>query len=149
MNKNSLDEMQQQKRDKIGSQSFILLCYLILIDVALHGLGFTWLQYPTNIFVLMLASNAYYLVRSIMSNTFLGPGVSVTKVSIKTAAVLVISGIMAAISATMLFKNNGQPQPAEGDSYGAYILLGFSCLIIILTLVTGIVTYIRNKNSKE
>lgn len=40
MNKRRLDEMQVQKRSVIGSQTFIMLLYLLLLDILLNGFGF-------------------------------------------------------------------------------------------------------------
>jgi hypothetical protein len=51
MSKNNLDEMQLQRRNKIGNQTFIILFYLLMIDIGLYGFGFRWLNYPVNVFV--------------------------------------------------------------------------------------------------
>lgn len=148
MNKNLLDEMQQQKRNKIGNQSFMILSYLLLIDIALNGFGVRWLPYPTNVFILMLASMAYYLVRIISANAFLGPGITARRTGIKAIAITIISAVAAYISASQLLKNNVRLQTEGVDDYGAYILFALSCLIIILVIIISIITSIRNKNQK-
>jgi len=39
MNKKGLDEMQVQRKNKIGNQTFLMLLYVLMLDVGLHGLG--------------------------------------------------------------------------------------------------------------
>ncbi|MFL0197779.1 DUF6773 family protein [Clostridium sp. WILCCON 0269] len=72
MEKNKLDEMQLQQRNKIGNQSFILLCWLIILDSIIYGLGVRWLQYPANTFFIMCVCITYYIVRLACSSALIG-----------------------------------------------------------------------------
>ena len=84
MRRNELDEMQLQKRNKIGNQAFMLLSYLLLIDIGLYGLGFRWLNYPTNVWVIMLGCMTYYMIRVIWQNSYVGPQQSSKRITKKT-----------------------------------------------------------------
>ena len=54
MNSKDLDEMQLARRNHIGNQSFMLLFYLLFLDIGLRGFGVTWLNYPVNVFLIMI-----------------------------------------------------------------------------------------------
>ena len=45
-----LDEMQVQKRSVIGSQTFIMLLCLLLLDILLNGFGLN-VGYPENVLI--------------------------------------------------------------------------------------------------
>jgi len=51
----------------------LLLFYLLLAEIGLSGFGIKWLTYPVNVFVIMLVSMTYYLVRIIWSGAYIGP----------------------------------------------------------------------------
>ena len=69
--KDGLDEMQKERRNKIGNQMFMLMSYALLIDTGLYGQGIRWLEYPSNVMAVFLACMGIYLVRLIASNDYL------------------------------------------------------------------------------
>ncbi|MDW7730152.1 MAG: hypothetical protein SCJ94_09150 [Bacillota bacterium] len=54
MNRKGLDEMQVRRKNKIGNQAFIMILYLLMLDMGLYGFGFRWLSYPTNVMIILL-----------------------------------------------------------------------------------------------
>lgn len=70
MDSKDLDEMQISRRNHIGNQSFLLMFYLLLLDVGLHGFGVKWLEYPLNIFVIIMGCTVQYLVRTILAGAY-------------------------------------------------------------------------------
>lgn len=72
MNSKDLDEMQLARRNHIGNQSFMLLFYLLLLDIGLHGLGVEWLAYPLNVFLIMFGCMFHYLIRTILAGAYSG-----------------------------------------------------------------------------
>ncbi|MFU8794282.1 MAG: hypothetical protein ACNA7Z_02785 [Dethiobacteria bacterium] len=40
MNRKCLDEMQVRRKNKIGNQAFIMILYLLMLDLGLYGSGF-------------------------------------------------------------------------------------------------------------
>ena len=73
MNKNEkLDEMQVQRRNKIGNNCFMAMFYLIFIDIGLHEIGIRWLAYPLNVLIIINICMLYYLIRIIWSGSYLG-----------------------------------------------------------------------------
>jgi hypothetical protein len=73
MNKNEkLDEMQIEKRNKIGNNCFMAMFYMLFIDIGLHGMGIKWLAYPINVLVIINVCMGYYLIRIIWAGSYLG-----------------------------------------------------------------------------
>lgn len=149
MRKNELDEMQVQKRNRIGNQAFMLLFYLLIIDIGLYGFGFKWLKYPTNVFIIMLSCMTYYLVRIIWNNAYIGPKAA-NKLSGKK--VIFIVAIAMAISAMIIFiskKNFIKTQPIDGSDNGALILFVFSSVSLVIALIVSIISKRQNKDEEK
>jgi len=146
MRTNELDEMQLQKRNKFGNQAFMLLFYLLMIDAGLYGAGFRWLQYPVNVFVIMMACMTYYLIRIIRTSSFVGPQQSSKKIARKTRYLIGASGFVAAITAFMMQKYFIKIPATNADDHGAIILLVFSIVMIIIAAGVKIITKRQNKD---
>lgn len=149
MKKNNLDEMQLQKRNKIGNQAFMLLFYLLMIDMGLYGFGFRWLQYPTNVFVIMLVCMGYYLIRIIWSNAYVGP--QTKEIGVGKAAVFTIAvAVLAAAAAIFISKSNLIKVPAaESNDNGALILFIISTVSLVIAFVVSIISKKQNRSDDE
>lgn len=147
MKRNELDEMQLQKRNSIGNQSFMLLVNLLLIDICLNGLGVKWLAYPTNVFIIMLVCNAYYLIRIIWHNAYVGPGVKEKSTLLKIIYVAGLAALLAA-SIVLLTKKDLTNVPAADDNgLGSVLLFIISSAALIIAGIVGFI--IRNKNCEK
>lgn len=146
MRKNELDEMQLQKRNKIGNQAFMLLFYLLMINLGLYGFGFRWLQYPTDVFVIMMACMTYYLTRIIANSSYVGPQQSSKRINRKTRYFAGAAGFLAAITAFILQKYFVNASATNGDDNGAMILFVFSIVMIIIVAGVKIIANRQNKN---
>lgn len=144
MNKSELDEMQLQKRNKIGNQSFMLLFYLLMIDIGLNGFGIHWLKYPTNVFVIMLLCMACYLVRIIWNNAYLGPANN-KSVNVRVAVVMAIAALVAGLAGVLSQKNLIQVTAADEGDNGALILFIVSTVSLIIAAIVGFINYRRNR----
>ena len=144
MSKNELDEMQVQKRNKIGNQSFMLLFYLLMIDIMLYGFGIKWLEYPTNVFLIMMACMTYYLVRLIWNNAYVGPNVVEKTHGKKVVLFVAIVAFISAIIAFILQRNFVKVQPSTGNDNGALILLVFSIVSLAIALIVSILAKKQN-----
>jgi hypothetical protein len=71
MNKKQFDEMQTQKINQIGNQSFILLVFLLMANTLLYSMGFQWAKYPMDIQVIIFMSIAYYEIRLALNNALI------------------------------------------------------------------------------
>ena len=149
MRKNQLDEMQLQKRNAIGNQSFLLLSYLLMLDIALFGFGVRWLAYPVNVFLIILVSMAYYSIRTIWNSAFAGPEETNGK-PVKRAAYTAAIGVITAIAAIFIAKSNLIKAPAvvEGDK-GASILFVAAVVMLLIFGVVGIIAFRRNREKDE
>jgi len=146
MRNNELDEMQLQKRNKIGNQVFMLLFYLLMIDIGLYGFGFRWLNYPANVLAIMTACMTYYLIRIISTSSFVGPQQSSKRIARKTRYLIGASGFVAAITAFMMQKYFIKVPATNADDHGAMILLVFSIVMIIIIAGVKIIAKRQNKD---
>ena len=142
-----LDEMQLQKRNKFGNQAFMLLSYLLMIDIGLYGLGFRWLQYPTNVWIIMMACLTYYMIRIIGTSSFVGPQQSSKKVARKTRYLTGGVGFIAAVTAFILQKYFVKFPAVNGDENSAIILL--VCSIVMLIIIAGVSIISRRQNKDD
>lgn len=149
MRKVELDEMQLQKKNKIGNQAFILLFYLLMIDIGLYGFGFRWLQYPVNVFVIMLSCMTYYLVRVIWNNAYLGPKAQGKSTGRRIVYITAIIGFLAAVSVSVFQKNYLKAPVTSEDDNGAIILFIFSAVSLIIATIVGIISRKRNSDTAE
>lgn len=147
MRKNELDEMQLQKRNKIGNQVFMLLFYLLFIDIGLYGFGFRWLNYPANVLVIITACMTYYLIRIIGNSSFVGPQQSSKKTTRKIRYLTGAAGFIAAVTAFIMQKYFIKLPVSNGDDNSALILFVFS--IVMLIIVAGVSIIARRQNKDD
>lgn len=139
MSRHELDEMQIQKRNIIGNQAYLLLFYLLLIDIGLYGFGFRWLHYPMNVFVIMLGCMAYYLIRIIWNNSYIGPRKETKTVSKKIGLVIGLAGFLAGITIYFLQNNSLKVPVTDGDN-GAILLFVFSIVLLIISAMVSLIS---------
>ncbi|SHI52996.1 DUF6773 family protein [Desulfosporosinus lacus] len=146
MSRTNLDEMQVQKRNMVGNQAFMLLFYLLLIDIGLSGFGFRWLQYPMNVFVIMLGCMTYYLTRIIWNNSYVGPRPKNRNENIGRRIALGIGGA-AFVAGTVAYLNmDSLKKPISTGDNSAMILFVFS---IVLFIVLGIVSLLTKWQARN
>lgn len=127
-----LDEMQVQRRNKIGNNCFMAMFYLLFIDIGLQGMGVSWLAYPMNVLIIITICMGYYLIRTIWSGAYLG-------VSSKNKnSKYVIGGIFASVLLlivgvimTIFFKGN---VPLFSNLWSVIIIISL-CILIFLTII--------------
>lgn len=113
MNRRRLDEMQVQKRSVIGSQTFIMLLYLLLLDILLNGFGFKWVGYPENVLLILTLCSGVYALRLILANAVVGPAAKSERLLLK--AVLTVLPVIAVSAAAAFWVKDarfgvGEPQ---------------------------------------
>ncbi len=149
MRREQLDEMQVHIRNKIGNQAFIVLFYLLLIDIGLYGFGFRWLNYPLDVFVIMLGVMTYYLVRIIWNGAYVGPAVKDKNVTKKTVGVTVAAAFLAAVT-VFITQRNQLAAPSANDGGGGAIILFLSSLVaIIIAVVVSVIAKRQNDKMDE
>ncbi|BDZ67615.1 DUF6773 family protein [Methanobacterium ferruginis] len=142
MQRNELDEMQLQTRNKIGNQTFMLLFYLLLISIGMYGFGFRWLDYPLNVFVIMLVCMSYYRIKIMWNNAYLGPVAKNQSVGRKVIYVAAIAGIVLVIAAVSV--QSLTTKTAATEDSGAIILFVFFMVLIIVAVLVGIIAKRQN-----
>ncbi len=146
-NKNGLDEMQKERRNSIGNQMFMLMFYALLFSCGLYGIGVRWLDYPGDVMVIITACMAIYLVRLIVSNSYLPPKAQ----NRKTVIALIISvlfSIALVIAAINLFSPSSQALANNNDN-SAMILFIVSAVGLLIAIVAAIVKKINNKDDTD
>ncbi len=139
--KNELDEMQKAIRDRIGNQSFMLMFYLLLLDIGLYGFGIRWLVYPANVMVILIVCMAIYLVRIIAKNSYLPPQTHKTKPIFRLVLTVIFAVILAIAIAMFCGKISSFPTD-NGNS--AIILFIVSLIGLVIALIVSIIK--RNDN---
>lgn len=147
MNRTKLDEMQLQKRNMIGNQAFMLLFYLLLIDIGLNGFGFYWLQYPMNVFVIMQGCMAYYLIRLIWHNSYVGPKTNVKSIGRNIGLVIGIAVSVAGI-AVYLGQDSLNVSNSNGGDSGGMILFVSSIILFIMLAVISLISKWQAKSDE-
>lgn len=133
MNKSTkgLDEMQVQRRNHIGNQSFMLLFYLLLLDIGLRGFGVTWLEYPVNVFLIMIVVMSIYLIRLILAGAFAG---TVERKVKSTRAAWAACALSMIVCLTAIAYSSKLKEETGGD-VGSLLLLGISAVVLVVTIV--------------
>ncbi len=125
-----LDEMQVKRRDHIGNQSFMLLFYLLLLDIGLRGFGVSWLEYPVNVFLIMIMVMSSYLIRLIVAGAFAG---TVKRKAKSTRAAWAACGLSFIACMTAIAYSSKLKEETGGD-IGALLLLGISAVVLAVTI---------------
>lgn len=148
MLKKGLDERQEQKRNLIGSQTFTLLLYLLMLDVCLYGAGLKWLSYPLNIIIIVLLCSGIYVFRVIAANAFVGPSSKSQKVLPKVVFVMFLAVLVPAAFLVMM-KNVGFTGTGHRGEISAPVLFITAGVAILICAVTFFVNNrIQNRDEE-
>lgn len=147
MKKNNLDEMQIQNRNRIGNQTFQLLFYLLLIDVALYGFDVRWIAYPLNIILIANLCCGIYLLRIIRSDAYVGPKQQ-TKRHLNTLVFLIILVIFLSVLFVILINQNILPVSIDKDN-SAVVLFITSIVSIIIVTTLMLISKVQNKREES
>ncbi len=142
--KENLDEMQLQIRNRIGNQSFLLLVYLLFLDIGLNGLGIQWLTYPMNVFIILLLCLYYNLIRTILAGAYIGPGAQSKNSRKRLLTIIATAGLGALIALTITLFRKGDAAPAS-DS-GAVLLFTFSLVALLIAGLSILIVKARDKD---
>jgi hypothetical protein len=132
MLKNEFDEMQSGKRNKIGIQSFFMLVFLLMIDMLLYNMGIRWVEYPTNVFIIVLLCNGIFLIRSILNGAFLAPKQKAGSYLVISIVTTVLS-LAALVLVAIFVKPHVAEKPTSG--IGVILLLAISWGVIIAAAI--------------
>ncbi|MFD3158029.1 DUF6773 family protein [Haloimpatiens sp. FM7330] len=150
MDMNKLDERQLQKRNKIGNQSFLILFWLLTIDVVLYGLNIRWLEYPINIFLIMSVCVTYYIVRSIWASAYVGVTNNTSKGVAKKITSFIIFAVFSAVVSVFINKNNLIKIKATSSQDSSVKFLFIASLVMVCIVITiSIFSYRRDKKNEE
>lgn len=132
-NKNGLDEMQQEQRNSIGNQMFILLFYSLMLNSGLYSMGIRWLEYPVNIMVITTICMGIYLVRVIALNAYLPPKAQNRK-TVVTLVLTITFSILFTLSVMRYF----EPSQITGstNNNSALILMMVSAVGLVCVFIT-------------
>lgn len=147
MIKKGLDEMQEQKKNKIGNQAFLLLLYLLLIDVGLQGFGFRWLSYPANVMIILVVCSGIYTVRLIRAGAFVGPAPEEQNPILRVSITVILALAVAAVI-LLLLKTAGFSDPADVGKKTAPILFMTAGVAIVIAVTTIVVKRIQNRKDE-
>ena len=142
MRNNGLDEMQKDRRNKVGNQMFKLMFFALLIDSGLYGAGVRWLDYPANVMVIISTCISIYLIRLISLSAYHPPKTQNRTQTTLIVSIIVSIALAAALSiAQIAEKNNDNSAP---------MLFIVSAVGLLGTLIAAVIKKINSsKNDKD
>jgi hypothetical protein len=145
-NINGLDEMQTARNSKIGSQMFSVLSVALLANIVLYGLGIRWLDYPTDVMVIVVVCLGIYLVRTIMAGAC-----PHTHIKMKKFAIIMVADAAALAFALALILRETPAIAAESadTNYAVIILMGVSIAALAASGIASIVRKRRDKRTED
>ena len=140
--------MQRSKRNTIGNQTFMLMFFLLMIDMGLHGFGIKWLAYPMNVMVIITACMILYLVRAIADNAYVPPETQQPRFGIRTAILLVFTVALSAVLAFSLQRSLSANSEITNDN-SAIVLMIVSGVGLFIVAVVSIIKKANDKNDQD
>lgn len=144
MQKAKFDEMQEQKKNRIGNQSFWLLTVLLMIYTVADNIGFKWADFSSGVFIIIIFCCGIYSLRSILAGAFAAPNKSSA-----SAWIAALGSIIVAVACAILLALYFRPAPAKAtEDSGALIMAVVSGGF----LAAGGVAYLvkrRRENKKD
>jgi len=128
---NGLDEMQKERRNRIGNQMFMLMFFALLIDSGLYGAGVRWLDYPANVMVIISACISIYLVRLIVLCAYHPP-----RTQNRTRITLIIAIIISIALAVVLSITQIAEKTNDNSAMILLIVSAVGLLGILIAAVT-------------
>ncbi|MFA5636488.1 MAG: DUF6773 family protein [Anaerovoracaceae bacterium] len=148
MNNKGLDEMQAQRKNKIGNQTFLMLLYALMIDAGLYGFGFRWVSYPANVMIILSVLSGIYVVRLISANAYVGPSSQrekpLPKVFFSMGLAVVVS-----VAILLLVKNASFSTSSQIDEMAAPILFITAGVALVIAVATIVINRIQNKKDED
>jgi peptidoglycan biosynthesis protein MviN/MurJ (putative lipid II flippase) len=146
--KNGLDEMQKQRRNSVGNQMFMIMTYLMFINIGLNSFEITWIGHPASTLLIVVACLTIYLVRLIALNAYLPAREQSSKTRLIGA--LVGSIVIAIVISVFIFLYQTDVDVSETLNVNeAVVLMIASSVGLMIVLIVAVVKKANNKNDKE
>jgi hypothetical protein len=146
MMKADYDERQKQRRDRIGSQSFVLLVILTLANIFAYYLGLRWLDFPVSTMILVLVCCGVYKIRVVLSGAFVAPGTGAATAWRRAIGVVVVAAA-GALAAVAYFTRGAEFSQDTGPD--ALALLAVSAGLLVAILVVSLVRKRKDREKDE
>jgi hypothetical protein len=135
MRKAKYDEMQEQRRNRIGNQSFGLLAVLLMLYTVADYLGFKWVEFSSGVFIIVVVCIGVYALRSILGGAFAAPNKSMASVWIIVLGTIAVAAACVLVVAAF-FKPDRASEPGDNSalimaavSGGFLVAGGIACLV--------------------
>lgn len=146
--KSGFDEMQKSKRDKIGNQSFMMMFYLLMLDMGLSGFGVKLLSYPMNVMVIILVCMIQYLIRIIIGNAYVPPETQKQRPIMRIVVMVILTVLLSAALAFSLMRSS-LPFFENIEDNSAIILVVVSVVGLFIVGVVSLIKKINDKNDDD
>lgn len=105
--KEHLDEMQITIRNKVGTQSFFMLYFLLMINLLLRDYGVKWASSSVSTLAIMTVCMGYFLLRIVWAGAYVSQSTQNSKkVYLLVGVLAVITTILAIFLKTNLLKDS-------------------------------------------
>ncbi len=103
----NFDERQVQTRNEVGNKCFLMLYFLLMIDLLLPNYGVEWAASQISVLVIMTLCMGYYLIRIVLAGAYVSYRTeNRKKVYLIVGLLAILTTIMAIIRRTSFFKEN-------------------------------------------
>ncbi len=144
--KNSyFDERQVEIRNKIGHQSFLMLYFLLMVDLLLEDYGVKWAASPTSTVIIMLSCFGYYLIRIVRAGAYTSERYE------KRKNVYLMFGLLAGITTFIAIteKTNLFKKSLNITDDGLLQLLLFFFVFFTIVVVSNYISRRKNNGGNE
>lgn len=141
--RNNYDEMQEQKRNKISNETFSLLVILLILDAFFFNLGLRWLDYPNNVFAIVIVCSGVFLIRSALNDSLIAPKQNIPLNLGKDIVIMLLSISIVTIIAHF-FENRETSAPINNN-----MGLILNALSIGIFIILAIISVVKNINDNK
>lgn len=146
MSNGQFDEMQTQRRNQIGNQTFSLLVILLMLDTLLYNLGIRWMAYPMDVFIIVLLCCGIFIIRAALSDALVAP----KQKKGKSIAVILSATVLSMAAVTVIGKFvNPSASSATGSGFGTILLEVISLGALFITAVIYFIKCHSEKNNDK
>lgn len=148
MNKcRKLDEMQIQKRNKIGNNCFMAMYGILFIGIGLYEIGIKWINSPLILLVIINVCMGYYQIKTIRAGLYLG--VSSQNKTSKYVLRGIIASIFILISGIIITVFLKGKSPITSNSGSIFIVIVLFLSIIIVSIILGNISKHKSESGEE
>ena len=147
--KENLDEMQVQTRNKVGHQCFFMLFSLLMIDLYLKNHGVKWAASPMSEYAIIALCMGYYGTRIAWAGAYVGTLGTLTKSKKHVYLVGLIATITIILSVLAIIRNKFLDGSFNLSYSGVLRFFIFTFVFIMIIVVSSLISKRKNNEGND